>query len=162
MPTDFEKLKPLIFAAEGGVSDSVSDRGGLTRLGISQRSYPDLKISSLTDDQCYLILEQDYWNYYRLGEINDQTVAGQCLLLFINMPPEKAGNVIQAAIHGCGQELTIDGVVGSVTLRSLNSLPAGWLSDRLRTEASRYYLQLTDENKAQVPNFRGWIRRVLL
>ena len=158
----FELCKRTIAAAEGAMADNPNDRGGLTRLGISQAAYPDLNIAKLTDDQCYLILDQDYWTYYRLGEINDQGIANQCMLLFINMPPAKAGKIIQAAIHGCGHEITLDGVVGTDTLQSLNTLPVGWLSDRLRTEASRYYLQLTDNNKSQIPNFRSWMRRTLL
>lgn len=162
MAAVFENCKLAILAAEGGTANNSNDYGGLTRLGVSKRQYPNLNLRSLSEDQLYSILEKDYWNRYRLGEIENQTVANQCMLLFINMNPINAGKIIQAAVNGCGHDLKLDGVVGSVTIRTLNYIPPFWLSDRIRTEATRYYLRLTDEDKTQIPNLRSWIRRVLI
>lgn len=162
MAATFDKARPVIVAAEGGTVDSASDYGGFTKLGISHSAYPHLNIAALTTEQCFTILKEDYWDHYHLDQIDNQIIANQCLLLFINMNPLNAGRIIQAAIKGCGQNIVIDGVCGSSTYRSLNSAPQGWLSDRLRTEACRYYLQRTDEDHTQIPNIRGWIRRALL
>ena len=161
----FDAVKALVKLAEGGDSNSKSDLGGFTRLGISTRQYPDLNIASLSDDQCYLILKQDYWDHYRIGEIVDQTIANQVFLLIINMSPLNAGRIVQSAVNGIGRgyvAVSIDGILGTSTLQAINKLPAPWLSDRIRTESGRYYLSLTDSNPSQVPNFRGWMRRVLL
>lgn len=38
------------------------DPGGLTKFGISQRSYPDLDIASITLDQAKALYKRDYWD----------------------------------------------------------------------------------------------------
>lgn len=52
----------FIFQWEGGLVDNPEDPGGLTKYGISQRSYPDLDIRNLTIEQATDIYKKDYWN----------------------------------------------------------------------------------------------------
>lgn len=165
MAAIFEKCKQAILAAEGRYTRGKNDYGGETKFGISKRMYPDLDIAALTMEQAFRIIEEDYWNFYRLGEIDDQTIANQALLLLINMNPVKAGKIVQAAVNGCGRGvvvLKIDGVLGTISINAINSLSASWLSDRIRTESCRYYLAETDRDSKQIPNLRSWIRRALI
>lgn len=53
-------IGPLL-NSEGGLANHPSDRGGLTKFGISQRSYPNLDIRNLTKEQAKDIY---YRNYY--------------------------------------------------------------------------------------------------
>lgn len=46
---------------EGGLSENLLDPGGLTKFGISQRSYPFLDIRNLTVEQAVQIYYEDYW-----------------------------------------------------------------------------------------------------
>ena len=45
---------------EGGLVNDPDDAGGLTNFGISQRSYPNLDIASLTKDDAARIYQQDF------------------------------------------------------------------------------------------------------
>ena len=45
---DFHRCIDPILAEEGGLSNHPDDPGGLTKYGISQRSYPTLNIATLT------------------------------------------------------------------------------------------------------------------
>lgn len=158
----FAKVASSIITAEGGYSNSSTDYGGETKYGISKREFPHADIPNLTEAQALALLEEFYWQKYRLSEINDQSVANQVFFLFVNMNPIKAAKIVQLAINGCGRgiiNIKCDGILGSQSIEAINSLIAGWLSDRIRVEAIRYYLQLTDEDKSQIVNFRGWIRR---
>lgn len=161
----FEKAKSLILTLESKrVTDDPDDRGGLTKYGISQRQYPDLDIANLSEADAYTLFEDDFWRKYRIGEIENQGIANQVFLLFIHMNPLHAAMIAQAAINACGRGIVTvkpDGVMGTLTIRALNSLADGWLSNRIRIETIHYYFQLTEHDKSQLKYFRGWVRRAL-
>lgn len=161
----FAKVIPSIIALEGAkYTNDPSDYGGETKYGISKREFPNEDIPNLSEARAMALLEEHYWQQYRLSEINDQTLANQIFFLLINMNPLNAGKIVQSAINACGRSLVsvkIDGVIGSKSIEAINSLMAFWLNDRIRVESCRYYLQLTDNDKTQIGNFRGWIRRAL-
>lgn len=165
MAAIFSNVIPLIIAAEGEkVSNSPNDHGGLSKYGISQKEYPDLDIANLTEEKALAILEEDFWQKYHIGQIENQGIANQVFLLIVNMNPLQAVRIVQIAVNACGRGIinaTVDGVLGSQTLQAINSLADGWLSNRIRLEAISYYLHLTDVDESQIPNFRGWVRRAL-
>lgn len=57
---NFPRAVAIILELEGG-SKLVTDTGGLTRFGISSRSYPSLDIKSLTEALAIEIYRKDYW-----------------------------------------------------------------------------------------------------
>ena len=59
--TNFETAINRILSHEGGYVDNPADPGGRTQWGISQRSYPNLDIKSLTRDQAIALYERDFW-----------------------------------------------------------------------------------------------------
>jgi len=164
MAAIFEKAVPLLIVAEGGEEDHVSDYGGKTKYGISQRSFPNVNIDDLTEEQALGLLKTKYWDFYHLSDISDQNIANQAFLLFVNMDPVDASSIIQKAVNGAGRTIIrvdVDGVLGTATFQAINSLTPYWLSDRIRLESCRYYLKLVDDDRSQEVNFRGWIRRAL-
>jgi lysozyme family protein len=162
----FSKVASLIIKAEGydKIVNSPSDKGGLTKYGISQRSYPDVDIINLTEEKALLILETDFWQKYNLEMIESQSIANQLFFMIVNMGAAPAVHIIQIAVNACGRGLihaTVDGVMGTETINAINSLSDGWFSNRIRLEAINHYLRITDEDESQIPNFRGWVRRAL-
>ena len=59
---DFEQAFELLLGHEGELADDPNDPGGLTKWGISQRSYPDVDIRNLTMDDAKAIYRRDFWN----------------------------------------------------------------------------------------------------
>ena len=47
MTEEFNKCIEIVLKFEGGLSDHVEDRGGLTNYGISQKAYPKIDIKKL-------------------------------------------------------------------------------------------------------------------
>jgi len=58
---DFEKALAFVLKWEGGYSNDPNDPGGMTKFGISKRSYPELDISKLTLRQAKEIYYNNYW-----------------------------------------------------------------------------------------------------
>ena len=99
-----------IFRAEGGLSDDPSDRGGLTRYGISQRAYPNLDIQNLTKAEARAIYERDYWqpcHCEALPEPLDQVML-DCAVL---MGRHAATELLQRSL-----KVKVDGIIGVKTL----------------------------------------------
>ena len=58
---DFDDAFDILLKFEGGYVDNPDDGGGPTKYGISQRSYPDIDIESLTKEEAKEIYRKDYW-----------------------------------------------------------------------------------------------------
>lgn len=164
--SEFSLLKSKIIQIEGLDSNSSTDTGGKTRLGISQKEYPDLDIFKLTDEQCFSILEKDYFLKYRLNEINEPVIASVLFFSLINTNPLQIGKICQKSLVELNCVLEIDGIIGSKTIQALNSLikpsTVKYFIALFKNYLCDFYLELTDKDPLQIPNFRGWIRRVTL
>ena len=55
-----EEWLKRILGHEGGLSDNPKDPGGLTKWGISQRSYPHLDIRNLKVEEAVEIYKRDF------------------------------------------------------------------------------------------------------
>ena len=152
----------MLLNIEGGLTNDPDDRGGLTKFGISKRSYPDLDITNLTREQASAIYLRDFWNRNKLGSINSQDVANQMLILSVNIGQETAVRILQTALVRRGMKIEIDGVSGSVTLSAVNMCNPFSLTESIRVAECKYYLNIVDKNKTQEKFFKGWIRRALI
>lgn len=58
---EFEKSMKFVFERENGLVEDKDDPGGLTKYGISQKSYPYIDIKNLTPEKAEEIYYRDYW-----------------------------------------------------------------------------------------------------
>jgi len=154
----FEIAAKFTLTSEGGYADSKTDLGGETNFGISKRAYPDVDIKALTREKALVIYKRDYWDKYRISEINDQYVANQVFDMVFNMNASKAVACVQRAVRTLYK---IDGIIGSETIRAINSCNPVFLLDSIRVERMRHYLRRITENKTQLVNMPSWTRRSL-
>ena len=94
----------------GGLVNDPKDPGGVTKFGISQRSYPNLNIRELTPDDAKAIYQRDYWAPIQ----GEEFPAGLDLVLLdhaINAGPDRANRLRQGLIT-----TPEDGIMGPVTL----------------------------------------------
>jgi lysozyme family protein len=146
---DFERCINLILAEEGGLSRNNADPGGLTKYGISQRSYPELNIPLLTIEQAKALYQHDYWQPIH----GDMLPAGLDLLMLdcdINQGTPTAILMLQRALG-----VKNDGVIGPMTLTSaFQAMPA--LLDSFAAERALSYVF----NRNEAVFGRGWYHRL--
>jgi lysozyme family protein len=142
-----------------GLSNDKDDDGGVTNFGYAQNYHPDIKVADLSLAQIKQRAEVEYWNDLRLSEIKDQQLANIIFDICYNSGADTAPKLLQRAINRCGGNVQVDGVLGSVTLSVANSLPAGWLSDRLRVERAKYFADCVDVDPDDLKFLKGWIWR---
>ncbi len=147
---DFNRCISLILGEEGGIENHRKDPGGLTKYGISQRSYPRADIAALTLDDAKAIYRRDYWNPIR----GDELPSGLDLTLFdgaINQGPITTIGLLQHAL-----QIKVDGRLGPITLAASFKAMPDLLDDFAAERALRYEFNSNEETFG-----RGWYRRLL-
>jgi lysozyme family protein len=95
---DFNKAIVTTLAREGGskFTDDPNDRGGATKYGISQRSYPNIDIRNLSEQDARTIYKRDYWDRLRGDEITSQVIAEQLFDTCVNMGVKTGSRLAQS------------------------------------------------------------------
>jgi len=151
----FEEAIGTILTHEGGYVNHPSDPGGETNFGISKRSYPEEDIANLTQQRAAEIYESDWWNRYGYARINSQRIATKVFDLSVNMGSKWGHRILQRAVRAAkGHTLVEDGILGPVSIASINACNPYMLHAALRSEAAGYYRSL---GKAEF--IKGWLNR---
>lgn len=145
----FEGAFAAVIGVEGGLNTDPSDRGGLTKYGISQRSYPDLDIRSLTLDQAKQIYRKDYWDHCRCGQL-DSALAICVFDAAVNEGQVTAINILQGAVR-----VPVDGHIGPITVGAAHTLGHEGLVRFMADRAFTYAHTLDFEDKGH-----GWLSRL--
>lgn len=142
----FEKL----LGHEGGLVDDPNDPGGLTKFGISQRSYPGEDIRNMTLARAKQIYWRDYWGPAGCDAV-PEPLKFQLFDMAVNSGVKQAIKTLQRAVGAVP-----DGVLGPATLAAINSMPGP--RQVARFNAQRLALMAGLSNW---PAFsRGWALRI--
>ena len=146
----FEEAFSRLIVNEGGLSNVSGDAGGLTKYGISQRSYPDLDIGNLTIVEAKAIYLRDYWQRGGMDRY-DSGLAFQVFDCSVNSGIGTAIRLLQRAVG-----VVEDGVVGPMTLAAIQSRSVCEVIMRFSAERLLFLVKLSGWNDFG----RGWARRV--
>ena len=153
MNEEFDHALDVVLRHEGGYSDHPKDPGGKTRFGITlktfRRLFPSGNFSKLDKKLAGEIYRNDYWDRCRC----DDLPPGIDLAVFdcaVNQGPPVARKLLQKAA-----KVKVDGFIGPITVRTINSKPGVVLTDFMARRATRYGL-------LSIFKFfgLGWMRRI--
>lgn len=150
---EFLECVKIVLDHEGGdtiVADP-RDPGGLTRWGISEKSYPNIQISTLTKDEAIYIYEKDYWNKIWAQHIPKELR----LMMFdcaVNQGVPQAIMMLQRAL-----DVKVDGVMGDNTLRAVRLKDVKKIIDSV----ARQRLYNYSKNRKWDAFGKGWASRLL-
>lgn len=151
-------IDPLILS-EGGYNDRSADRGGPTKYGISQRSYPTLDIKNLTVNQAKAIYKKDYWDKIKGDKIKDQKTAYHIFDIAVNSGPGTAAKLTQQSLNQMGYSLAVDNTIGPLTLAALNTANQTKFNDNLYNLRIKLYNAIVSNDASQMANYNGWLNR---
>ncbi len=151
---DFEQAVSIVMKIEGGFVQDQNDPGGATKWGISQKSFPNINIKEMTDEQARSL----YFNYY--------WIPGKCALM-----PERirlvyfdmcvlhgvsaAAITVQKALNNAGYKVEVDGVIGDETLNAAPHLEP----ERLRSYRVLRLANLVAAKPTMEKYWYGWYKR---
>ncbi len=147
--SSFETCIEIILAEEGGLVDHPNDPGGLTKFGISQRSYPNMDIRALTLDDAKAFYRRDYWNPIR-GDDLPPALALLMLDSAVNQGTGAAIRLLQEAAN-----VRADGVMGGMTITAAQQQMPGILQRFAALRAWRYEINRNEEVFG-----KGWFNRL--
>lgn len=146
---------------EGGFSDDPMDPGGETKYGLSKRAYPTLDIANITLPQAKAIYFRDYWSCQPYGQFASQAAANKTFDLAVNLGHVEAHKLLQRALNDCGEHLVVDGVIGELTICSVNRCDEDLLLEAFRYQARNFYLTLVARRPSSSKFLDGWLRRAM-
>lgn len=154
-----EAFEELI-GIEGGYVNDPDDPGGETKYGISKRSYPHLDIARLTLEEAEAIYKKDFWDYLRLDDVYDNRVKFELFEQAVNFGQGQAAMNVQAALNLLGKTIKFDGIVGSETIKAINTTESVPLLKTLNGLQFGLYAQICRKDPSQKKFFVGWLKRV--
>lgn len=175
--SNFRSAIAFVLKNEGGYSNDKNDNGGATNFGISTRFLKLINkdidgdghvtskdVKALTENRSIELYREYFWDHYRLNELRDVTISTKALDLFVNMRGISAGKILQRACNNCGAALKVDGIPGSKTLNSLNSISLfgvtkEQLLSEIRKEQADFYHAIVKADKTQKKFLKGWLAR---
>lgn len=105
---------------------------------------------------------KNYWDQRKLTALASQDIANRVLAADVNMQFHEGGILLQRAINTITPgTLTMDGVIGPITLAAANACDRGLLLDAFRKQAVLYYQAVVAKNPADAPYLAGWTARAM-
>ena len=158
MQSNFEQCFALVLKNEGGYVDNPADPGGATNLGCTKATWeawvghPVTKddIKALTPNDVMPLYKAKYWDTIK-GDDLPEGVDYAVFDFAINSGPSRAAKALQSVLS-----VTVDGQIGSATLRALETANPREVATAV-CEARLAFLQ-------SLPTYgtfgKGWSRRV--
>jgi lysozyme family protein len=153
---EFEQVVTAIMKAEGGYVDDAKDPGGATKWGISKKSFPDINIKTLTEEQARSLYFTHYWVPGKCGLLSERI-----RLIYFDMCVHQgiasAVTTLQKALSSAGYAVEIDGIIGTETISASIHLE----QDRLRSYRVLRLANIVTNNPAMEKYWYGWYKRAL-
>jgi lysozyme family protein len=156
---------PFTLIIEGGYSDDKNDHGGKTYRGITTAEYltyrehcglPAQPVINMTDDEMHDIYLKDYWMAGHCPTLPDMTAIA-CFDSCVNNGVSRASMFLQKAVG-----VTVDGIVGPVTLKAIAATPEQTLLSNYMTARKNFYDAIVAHDPTQKVFYAGWIRRLTM
>jgi lysozyme family protein len=147
---DFDEAFTRLLGHEGGYTPGQGDPGGETKWGISQRSYPNLNIRALTEDDAREIYRRDFWDKIHGDELPD----GIAFQLFDAAVNSGIGTTIRLYQRALG--VADDGHFGPMSRQA--ALDMSECDQILRFNAER--LEFLSKLSTWPTFGKGWARRI--
>lgn len=147
----FDRAFEHVIAVEGGLVEHPADPGGLTKYGISQRSYPGEDVRNLTLSRAKELYRRDFWDRVRGDELPPAVAI--CLFDYaVNSGVSQAIRTFQRCLG-----VVADGVFGPATLAAARAREPRSLVIDLQAERLLFLSRLVTWDDFG----RGWTRRVI-
>lgn len=167
--SQFEMVMGNTLGEEGGYEDNPRKIEQPTNYGITQSTlqsytsrHPDLgypdHVRNLTVDQARNIYFQDFYQKYRIHNIENDRLARIIFDMHVMTSPKNVANIIQDGLIDSGYNVKKDGVFGSESIGALNAAAAAGDTDEVAKNIIRRRREFLNE-RPNHDNFPGWFPR---
>lgn len=159
----FEQCLDFVLDREGGVSNHSADRGGLTKWGITQKTYSSFKrriggferpVTEMTEEEMQEIYKSLYWNTGLCGRLP----VPANLVHFdacVNHGVGRANRLLQETLG-----VNADGILGSKTFAAMGGLDPRLLALQYIDTRRDFYDAIVASDSSQAVFLKGWKNRM--
>ena len=156
---------------EGGYVNDPNDPGGETNWGIAKKFYPDVDIKNLTREGDIEIYHKDFWIPLHCEDL-PENIALEIFDTAVNTSQRRAAKILQGSLILLGNQVTLDGVIGSQTVTAVSVYPHQdallkcmngfqFMVYVLGAASEDEVIQMIRSRKGHVQRYlRGWLARV--
>ena len=160
------KLAPWILKWEGGFVNDPDDLGGATNKGVTLSTYMQYcrkkgypvptveRLKTLSDRQWNETLQTMYWDRWKADQIVDQSVAN----ILVDWVWASGTHGIKRPQRILG--VTVDGIVGNLTLAAVNARDAKELFFAIKSDRIKFIDEICKARPANEKFRRGWLNRI--
>lgn len=154
----FDEAFNILMELEGWdkLTDDSNDPGGLTKFGISKKSYPHLDIENLTLEDAKEIYRRDFW-MKASSRIIKQGLGIKLFTVAVLTGVNTAVKLMQDACNQFGHNLTLDGIMGPKTAYCINSFRHPKAIEEMFEANVTFYVRGLEHAK---PWLAGWLMRI--
>jgi lysozyme family protein len=158
-PHRFNTAFDVLMELEGWdkIVDDPDDPGGVTKYGISLKSFPSLNIKTLTLERAKSIYYYSYWYHPNIGKIENAALALKVFCTGVLTGTKLAISKLQTAVNVLLEDpIKVDGMLGPKTANAINSIrhPEA-LEELFEAHMTMYVVKLENRKFLQ-----GWLRRI--
>lgn len=163
---DYKKLIPHILKWEGGFVNDPADLGGATYRGVTlaayeaycrKKGYPRPTVERLKNmpmAQWEEIFKTMYWDKWKADAITSQSVAN----MLVDWLWGSGAYAIKIPQRMLG--VTVDGIVGPITIEAVNKRNPRELFAALKNERAAYYERICVSRPVNRKFLKGWLNRL--
>ena len=159
---DYKKLTPFVLKYEGGIVDDPDDAGGFTNKGVTLKTFRSVygkdktreDLINITDEQWGKIFKECYWDKFRADDIESQSVANMAVDWAYNAGVGTVAKKIQNIVG-----TKPDGIVGSGTLKLINTKDHKELFEQIKAARILFYKKLVEKKPSNEKFLKGWLNR---
>jgi lysozyme family protein len=179
---NFQPAFNITMGNEGGYANNPHDSGGETWRGIARNYWPKwpgwpivdrvkaanpanfsqaLFANSQLNVMVMQFYQQNFWNPVGLPGINCQQTANQLFDIAVNMGTALASKILQQAVNTVAPgTLTVDGLIGPLTVKAANNQPDEALYNAICALRKQHYESIIAANPSQAVFEHSWFSRI--
>lgn len=168
---NFKLFIPILQKIEGGYQNLSGDNGNYNSLGqrvgtnhgISARFYEDIigrpptvaDMKAITKSKAEALYKKYFWDDVQGDSLTNQSVANLIADHAVNSGESPIGTIVQRILkNDFNKNIVVDGDIGPVTARAINSVNQQSLFTKIKTARASYYYSLGGEFLG------GWLDRL--
>jgi len=145
---------------EGGYVHNPKDPGGQTNFGISARAHPNLDIKNLTREEAIAIYKKYYWRPL-YDDIAGKVIAAKVFDMAVLMGHKAVHRCLQDSVNLCGQNVAVDGLLGSQTIDAVNNVEVNELLKELKIQLLERIRRIIIAKPTSKVFEKGWKSRIM-
>ena len=164
----FRQLLDSVFKEEGGYEDRKNRIDQPTNMGITQgslanfnRAHPNLKIDknikNISREDAKLIYKLDYYDQYRIEEVDNEDNAKLLLHMFVMLRPDTSLNLLHRSLNEFGYHSRK--LLSKEMIPALNKIERDGRSGDFKKILKTNFINFL-EKSSEAKKYRGWVPRV--